>query len=385
MVERFVVGLDVKNEHVKGEFEKILASGREFHVSHNGASHAPDLLILELDDDRPKTFARVQALLTEAPAAEVFLTASHTEPEVLLNAWRAGVKEFIPQPLQREELEQALKRFKQRHQGKNRGAAKNGRILNVIGSKGGVGTTTLAVNVAVSLREAQENSSVVLVDLNSQFGDVALFLDMGPTHTLADIAKNLVRLDATFLMSTLTKHSSGIYVLPSPKAVEEIGVITPESVQQTLALLQTLFDYVVVDSGHSLDDLTAAALNMSQTVFLVSGLTIPVMRNTRRFLDIIESLDYPYENIKIIVNRYSKKAAISVKDVEEALQQNVFWLIPNDFFVTIDAINKGEPISNMAPKSEVLKSLRKLAFAIMTEGKTDKKPSFLGKLFKSHA
>ncbi|HSF32998.1 MAG TPA: AAA family ATPase [Candidatus Tectomicrobia bacterium] len=385
MVERFIVGLDVKNEQVKGEFEKILASGREFHVSHNGASHAPDLLILELDDDRHKTFARVQALLTQAPAAEVFLTASHTEPEVLLNAWRAGVKEFIPQPLQREELEQALKRFKERHQGKNRGGAKNGRIVNVIGSKGGVGTTTLAVNLAVSLREAQENSSVVLLDLNTQFGDVALFLDMEPTHTLADIAKNLVRLDTTFLMSTLTKHRSGIYVLPSPKAVEEIGVITPESVQQTLALLQTLFDYVVVDSGHSLDDLTASALNMSQTVFLVSGLTIPVMRNTRRFLDIIESLDYPCENIKIVVNRYSKKATISLKDVEAALKQKVFWLIPNDFFVTIDAINKGEPISNMAPKSEVRKSLHKLAFAIMTEGNVDKKPSLFGRLFKSHA
>jgi pilus assembly protein CpaE len=167
--------------------------------------------------------------------------------------------------------------------------------------------------------------------------------------------------------------------------VEEIGVITPESVQQTLALLQTLFDYVVVDSGHSLDDLTAAALNVSHAVFLVSGLTIPVMRNTRRFLDIIENLNYPYENIKIIINRYSKKADISLKDIEELLKQKVFWLIPNDFVVTIEAINSGEPISKMAPKSEIRKSLRRLALAITTEGKSDKKPSLFGRLFKSHA
>jgi pilus assembly protein CpaE len=201
---------------------------------------------------------------------------------------------------------------------------------------------------------------------------------------MGDVAKNLARLDETFLMSSLYKHSSGVYVLPSVDAVEEIGLLTPEAVEKTLELLQVMFDYIVIDSGDSLADTTLATLNISPTVFLVGTLTLPVLRNTKRLLTILAHLNYPLDHINIIVNRYEKHTEVSVKDMEEVLGRKASWMIPNDYFTTMNAINKGQPLSTIAGRADVTKSFRKLAQALSTEEQTAKKTSFFSRLFKSN-
>src|SRR5919109_1183871 len=359
--DRISVGLDIKNEGLRGEFAEIIGAQHGFYLTQPDHHRVADLLILELDKDRGKTFARVQAMLAASPSTEIFLTSAQTDSEVLLEALRTGVKEFIPQPIQRAELEEALLRFRERHREKKPATVKQGKLITVIGSKGGVGTTTVAVNLAASLRQANPDRSVVLVDLNPQFGDAALFLDMESAHTMGDIAKNIARLDETFLMSILSKHASGLYLLPSANAVEEIGLLTPDAVEKTLNLLQTMFDFVIIDSGDSLADTTLATLNMSPTVFLVCTLTLPVLRNTKRLLNILSHLHYPTEHISIVVNRYEKRTEVSLKDMEEVLGRNASWLIPNDYFTTMNAINKGQLLSVIADRADVTKSFKKLA------------------------
>jgi pilus assembly protein CpaE len=361
MTDAISVGLDIKNEGLRGKFEEILASQQGFSLTKHDQHRVVDLLILEMEEDRDKTFAQIHAILTTSPSTEIFLTSTQTDSALLLEALRTGVKEFIPQPVQRAELEDALTRFKERHKERKPATAKRGKLITVIGSKGGVGTTTVAVNLAVSLRQATPDCSVVLVDLNPQFGDAALFLDVAPTYTMGDVTKNLARLDETFLMSILYKHSSGLHVLASVDAVEEIGMLTPEAVEKTLELLQAMFDYIVIDGGDSLADTTLATLNISPTVFLVSTLTLPVLRNTKRLLTILGHLNYPTEHINIIVNRYEKHTEVSVKDMEEVLGRKASWLIPNDYFATMNAINKGQPLSTIAGRAEVTKSFKKLA------------------------
>src|SRR5919109_886338 len=377
------VGLDIKIEGLRGEFEEIITSQHEFRVTQYDLHRVPELLILELDEDRGKTFAQIQAALATSPSTEIFLTSAQTDSEVLLEALRTGVKEFIPQPIQRAELEDALARFKERHKERKPAMVKRGKLITVIGSKGGVGTTTVAVNLAASLRQANPDRSVVLVDLNPQFGDAALFLDMESAHTMGDIAKNIARLDETFLMSILSKHASGLYLLPSVEAVDEIGLLTPDAVEKTLDLLQTMFDYVIIDSGDSLADTTLATLNMSPTVFLVCTLTLPVLRNTKRLLNILSHLHYPTEHISIVVNRYEKRTEVSPKDMEEALGRKASWLIPNDYFTTMNAINKGQPLSVIADRADVTKSFKKLAQALSIEEQAVEKTSFFSRLFKS--
>jgi pilus assembly protein CpaE len=382
-VETIAVGLNIKDEQLKTEFETILASQSGFRVKKPEDPRPSDLLILEMDEDRPKTFGLINSILAASPFTEIFLTAPRTEPEVLLEALRAGVKEFIPQPIQRAELEDAFNRFKERHKDRPPEARKRGKLINIIGSKGGVGTTTVAVNLAISLLQSQENRSVVLVDLNPQFGDAALFLDVEPAHTLGDIAKNLERLDETFLRSILSQHPSGLYLLPSVNTVEEIGTMTAESAERTLGLLQESFDYVIVDSGDSLADTTLAVLNMSPILLLVSTLTVPALRSTKRFLDIFSHVGYPRENVEIIINRFQKRTEVSVQDMEDLLGKKVFWKIPNDYFATMEAINKGKPLSSIAKRAEITKSFHKLAATLSTD-KKESSSSFFGRLFRSN-
>jgi pilus assembly protein CpaE len=384
VVDTIAVGLDINNEGLRGEFEEIIASQEGLRLTQYDHHRVHHLLILELDEDRSKTFSRIQATLAASPSTEIFLTAPQTESEVLLEALRAGVKEFIPQPLKRQELEEALARFRERHKERKPETGKHGKLITLFGSKGSVGTTTIAVNLAVSLRQADENGSVVLLDLNPQFGDAALFLDMEPAHTMGDIAKNVARLDETFLMSVLSKHASGLYVLPSVSAVEDIGLLTPEAVERTLELLQAMFDYVIIDSGDSLADTTIAALNLSSSVYLVCNLTLPVLRNTKRLLEILAHLNYPIDNINIIVNRHEKHTEVSVKDLEEVLRRKASWLIPNDYSTTTNAINKGQPLASIASRADVTKSFRKFAQSLMTEEDKENKPSFFSRLFKSN-
>jgi pilus assembly protein CpaE len=369
-IDTISVGLDIKNERLRGEFED--------------PRRVADLLILELDEDRGKTFAQIQAALAASPSTEIFLTSSQTDSEVLLEALRTGVKEFIPQPIQRAELEEALLRFKERRREKKPTSAKRGKLITIIGSKGGVGTTTVAVNLAVSLHQANPDCSVALVDLNPQFGDAALFLDLEATHTMGDVAKNMTRLDETFLMSIFSKHSSGLYLLPSANTVEEIGLLTPEAAEKTLELLQTMFDYVVIDSGDSLADTTLATLNISPTVFLVCTLTLPVLRNTKRLLNILSHLHYPTENISIIVNRYEKHTEVSLKNMEEVLGRKASWMIPNDYFTTMNAINKGQALSAISARADVTKNFLQLAQTLRSDKQEEHKTSLFSRIFRSN-
>jgi pilus assembly protein CpaE len=383
-IDAISVSLDIKNEELGDEFEGILASQHEFRLAKHDNRRVADLLILELDEDRGKTLSQVQAILATSPGTEIFLTSSRLEPEVLLEAFRAGVKEFIPQPINRAELEDALLRFKERHRGKPPATVKRGKLITIIGSKGGVGTTTIAVNLAVSLRQANPDHSVALVDLNPQFGDAALFLDMEPAHTMGDVANNMTRLDETYLLSILSKHSSGLYLLPSANTVEEIGLLTPEAAEKTLELLQTMFDYVVIDSGDSLADTTLATLNISPTVFLVCTLTVPVLRNTKRLLNILSHLRYPTDHINILVNRFEKHTEVSLADMEVVLGRQASWMIPNDYFTTMNAINKGQPLAAISARAEVTKNFSKLAQTFITDKPPDHKTSMFSRLFRSN-
>lgn len=382
MAEVISVNLNITNTWLRGEFEMHLAAQPDVHLQASGEASVPDLVILEVDADRARTFARVQALLRASPAPEVFLTAADTDPDVLLEAMRAGVKEFIPQPLDKEELEQALRRLRERQQARAPQPAKRGKLIHLMGSKGGLGTTTIAVNLAISLQEADARRAVVLVDLNQPFGDAALFLDLDPAHTFGDIAKNLGRLDEAFLRDVLSRHASGLYVLPSAQGDDELGLLTPEGVEQTLGLLHASFDYIVLDSGHLLDDIAVTTLRLAPPLYLVTTLALPALRNTKRFLDwLYANLDYAPDNVKVIVNRsQSKNQDISPADVQETLAQKPFWSIPNDYYTTAQAINRGEPLSAIARHARITRSFKNFAAALAIEDR--KKASLFSKFIR---
>ena len=188
------VKLEIKNQKVREEFLEVISSVEGFQVVQRSYDPAHvDLLIFEIGSDLEKEFQLIHSLQGLGTVGEVFLTSPHSDPAVLVQAIRTGAKEFFSQPINREEVRQALERFEERR-GKSKGQsnAKKGLIINVTGAKGGVGTTTIAVNLAVSLAKAKSLQSVALIDMNLLFGETPLFLDIEPTYHWGEIAKNIL-------------------------------------------------------------------------------------------------------------------------------------------------------------------------------------------------
>ncbi len=250
-------------------------------------------------------------------ARAIFLTSSITQPEILLEAFKLGIKGFFPQPLDKKYVREALINYRGSWQESSSAKTEEpevalGQIINFFGSKGGVGTTTLAVNLAVSLAARKEKPRVALLDMNSSFGEVSMFLGIESAFDWVDVAKNIDRLDATYMMSTLTRHETGVHVLPSPIRLTEGYRTNPHVIEAMMQLMQTMFDYVILDSGQSLDDNTKAIMRISDLTLLVFIASLPCVINLKRILETFRGLGYPSDDsVEIVANRSLKSAEIS--------------------------------------------------------------------------
>ena len=363
------VKIELNNSGLKKNLEAIIRSVEGFRVQRDEDTRRPDLLIFESGDDAENTFELIRSLLNADAVGEVFLTSENADPAVLMEAMRTGVKEFLSQPLKEEEAKQALERFRERKErSKYKDGARHGRIIDVMGSKGGIGTTTVAVNLAVSLAQLNENPSVALVDMNMLFGDIPLFLGFKPNYNWGEIIKNIGRLDPTFLMSILSKHSSGVHVLPSPAYLNGYPAATPETIGHLIGLMQRMFDFVVIDGGQSINESSLKAVEMSDNLLLISLLSLTCMSNAGKLLKSLNSLGHlPKENIRVVINRYLKNSDISLSDAENAVKQKIFWAIPNDYKTTMSAINQGKTLSEITAKSPVASNFRDMARSLAHE------------------
>jgi len=343
------VRLEIKSLNLLHKFQDIIRALEGVSLNESQESD-PDTIIIQVP--------------------EIFLTSSFAPPyEVVMQVMRMGIREFFLEPVEKEEVEIAFARFKNHFKSEKSKKTKHGRVLSILGSKGGIGSTTVAVNLATGLAQTGEEMSVALVDLNLHFGDVSIFLNVEPTYTMAQISQGISRLNPLYLKSSLTKHSSGVYILPSSNNPEEVKTITPENVKQILGTLRDTFNYTVIDVGRSFNQVTMAALNLSETVFLVSLLDSVVLRNAKAILDLFLNLDYK-DKIKIIINRYQKKCDVSLEETQKILKHKVFWLIPSDNTSMTSSINYSKPIVSY-PNGKVTQSLKELALTI--QGKEAKK------------
>lgn len=231
------------------------------------------------------------------------------------------------------------------------GNGKSGKVLNFIGAKGGVGTTTIAVNIGLGLCGLEKQTA--LVDFNPLFGEVPIFLGIDSSFDWGEI--NILTLDSTYLTGVLTKHRSGLHVLPSPQRFNGHG--SSGMIEKLLSQLKGLFDYVVVDSGRQLDDNIADVIKISDLIFLVTNLTVPCLVNVKKLLWTIQNLGYHLDRVKVISNQ---KGPVSVKMAAETIKKEIFWAIPENQQVANSAINKGEPILTSSGNSDISKSIRDL-------------------------
>ena len=343
-----LVRLEIKNKSVKEEFKGIVSSVNGFKVKKPEDQGSCDILILEIGSDSEKDFQLANKLKASGTTREVFLTSSIAKPELLIKALNMGFKGYFTQPIGKEEVRDALLKISE-HKDKDVRVAeapvKRGKIIDVFGGKGGVGTTTIAVNLAVSLAKLEGSPKVALIDMNVLFGEISLHLNIEPMFDWVEVIKNVSRLDPTYLMSVLSEHSSGVHVLSPPPKLPENYTVKPHDLEVLLREMQDIFDFIVIDGGQLLNDSSDAIMKIADRVVLVSVLNLPTIINLKLLLGAFRQRGYPDEKkVEIIANRFLKDSEISLKELEESVKKNVLCCIPNAYYAFMGSLNKGNPI-----------------------------------------
>jgi pilus assembly protein CpaE len=277
---------------------------------------------------------------------------------------RVGVREVLPAPTRADAVLAAVQR-----QARKRPAAAalpqpNAEVLAFVSCKGGSGATFTAANLAYVLAAGGQRR-VALIDMNLQFGDALLFLSSEqPGSNVADLARNIQRLDSDLLLSAMVSVAPGLHVLAAPEDPAQASDVLPEHVRAIVELARSLFDIVVIDTGRALSAVTLQALDMSTHVYAVLQLTLPFIRDGKRLRDVFRSLDYPEKKIHWVVNRYEKNSQITLDDLKKTLGITDTITLPNQYEVVAASVNQGVPVAKAAPHSAVARALRDWASSI---------------------
>lgn len=329
----------------------------------------PDIGVVALDKDADKAIQLVEQLGQVAPTCSVLVVSGSTDGTLILRAMRAGAKEFLPKPVKIEDLVAALERIRAVRFGRGESKSRGSNIIAICGAAGGVGTTSLAVNLGCVLAKEATNS-VVLIDLDLSLGDADVFLDTIPDYTLVDVAQNVTRLDFTLLKRSLTKHSSGLFLLPRPVQLEDAKLITPEDLQRVIGLLKATFTHLVIDLSKSYSPLDMVALEMANHALLVTQLDLPCLRNVVRLMMSFGEIDGLKDKIKVVVNRLGlDNGQISLKKAKETIGRDIFWQLPNEYRTMVEVRNNGVPLIEQAPKAPITQSVVQLAESLGGEPK----------------
>ncbi|MEM8864231.1 MAG: AAA family ATPase [Planctomycetota bacterium] len=324
----------------------------------------PDVGFVSMDDDPEKAVALVEQVCREKPEITLLVASSSTDGNLILKTMRAGAKEFLTQPLKPEDLAAALQRVSRVKFGEGSTQSRGCKVIAVSGATGGVGSTSLAVNLGCELASKPENS-VVLVDLDLTLGDADVFLDTIPEYTLTDVSQNITRLDFTLLKRSLTKHATGLYLLPRPVQLEDAQLVTAEDLQRVLGLLKATFTHLIVDTSKAFNELDMLAMRSAEEVLMVTQLDLPCMRNVVRLMQSFEQGGELHDKVRIVVNRVGQGgSSISIKKAQETLGKEIYWQVPNDFKTMIEVRNNGVPLLEQAPKAPITQSISQLASAI---------------------
>lgn len=335
---------------------------------------SPDLAIVSLDADHGKALQLIQHLAAEGGGIPILAVSSRGDGQSILQALRAGAKEFLTAPVVLEELLLAMQRLRSSRltftpdggvtQSSNQRTETM--TISVLGSRGGVGSTSMAVNLGCNLAQ-NPAFSTALVDLDLALGDADVALDLVPDYTLADVALNVERLDMTFLKRSLCKHECGLSVLPHPVQLEDIPLIHEEHLSRVIGLLRASYTHLVFDLSKRFTPTDMTAMRASDIILLVAQLELTSLRNVVRMLHTLSQDGDLTQKVRVVMNRVGSDdgGEITLQKAEETIGQSVYWQVPNDFKAMLGSRNAGVPLLMHAPKSKSQIAYQALADALV--------------------
>jgi len=338
----------------------------------------PDVAIICLDTDQAKAIQLIGQVASEVPELPILAVSGRNDGQAILQALRSGAREFLTSPVQLEELLTALARLPRRRPSGDSAPGTpfnkvNAQVYAVAGSRGGVGCTSLAVNLGATL--AQEcGSSVALIDLDLALGDADVALDLMGDYTLADVALNIDRLDMAFLKRSLCKHASGLSLLPHPVQMEDCQLIREEHLQRLINLLRASYTHLLLDLSKSFSPTDVTGLRMADTILLVAQLDLSSLRNVVRMMLTLGNDPELAPKVQIVINRVGLETDITLKKAEEIIGKPIYWQVPDDPKAMNESRSNGVPLIQHAPKSKAQQSITGLAQTLMGKKQQEAAP-----------
>jgi pilus assembly protein CpaE len=321
----------------------------------------PDVVLMDINMPDMDGIAATEIIRQKMPFVQVVILSVQGDQNYMRKAMLVGARDFLTKPPMPDELVAAIRRsgkMSREERAKTSqvytvaasGGVQTvtdrvnllGKIIMFYSPKGGTGCTTLAVNLAVALKN--DETQVVIVDANLQFGDVAIFLNEQGKNTIIDLAPRAEELDPEIVENVMIKHAlSGVQILASPSRPEHGEKVSPDQFTKVLRYLRQMYAYVVVDTSSYLNDITLAVLDVADVIALVTTQDIPSIKNDRLFLDLLTTMGIPVDKIAFVMNKFDKRIAITPEKIGENLKQEVMAVIPLDERTVIPAVNRGVP------------------------------------------
>jgi pilus assembly protein CpaE len=363
------------DEEFRHEIGRLLRSGGvPIGLLERGSGtdqSVPDLVVVDIRADAASGMASIERLRAGHGTTAIFAVAEATDPELILQAMRAGANEFFMWPVPEDSFQGAVRRTAARRESTQSQAKPPSSTLVFFGAKGGAGTTTVSVNCAVELARLTKRQTVI-VDLKPGFGEVALFLGVRPRFTLLDAIENLHRLDKDFLHELCAKHKSGLDMLAGSEQFERPGAQDAGAIEELFRVLGKSYDYTVIDAGNQINSCSIAALYAADSIFVVTNPDVPSVRNAQRLVERVRQLGVGGERIRILLNRASDQHMIAPKQIETALGYGIHHTFPSDYKAVSTALNSGVPLA-LANNSEIAAQFDSFTRLIISPGESGEK------------
>lgn len=329
----------------------------------------PDVILMDINMPGMDGITATEIITVDVPHANTIMMSVQGEQEYLRRSMVAGAKNYLTKPFTSDELMQAVRQVhKKELKSKNtlkdpREKVGKGKIITVFSAKGGVGKTTISTNLAVALTELL-GVKVGIVDADLQFGDMALFLNIMPQATIADLVPHIDQLDVNLLERYLTDYNDKVKLLSAPFRPQQADSITGNHLTVILETMVNMFDYVIIDTAPVFNEVILSVLDAADCILVISSLDLPAIKNVKLCMEMMESLHYSKEKIKLVLNRANSEGGIRTGEVEESLHHDFIATLPSDGKTVLGAVNRGIPFVLSHPETLVSQSIFNLAKVI---------------------
>ena len=349
---------------IVGDLEGVSleAEYSRFECFGEGASKlVPDVGIIAIDEDPVAALNMVQQILAHSPQCCIVATSSSSDGDLILRCMRAGVSEFLAVPVLPEELSQVLDYIAEGRPRLRDNPQRRCRMIAVAGSAGGVGTTSLAVNLGCQLASGPQHS-VALIDLDLRLGDADICLDTIAELTLVDLVEAIDRLDPRLIRRWLVQHTTGLYLLSRPLSLCSGSEIEPDKLQRFIDLLAETFSHLFFDLSKAYTAVDRMVLSRADQVLLVTHLDPSSLRNVLRILNFFDGLTGSPKKVRVVVNQVGLHArSLSVKQAEAIIGREIYWEIPCDRQAMTEVRSSGRPLLEQVPQAAITQNIARLA------------------------